>query len=165
MGVANFVNNEERFDSIFKKDAGRDVCMYGWKPSSLIRGIIVAAAKECCGYSLHVLSVILPTSRDRPSVRSPPPASPPVLLRYPFLEQGMVINEFENNEGDIFPVPEGMPTTAKEIYYTFLDAYGYGERDDQTDVLGQVVRILVDNLVVFRVLALHCLKFITFERR
>lgn len=77
----------------------------------------------------------------------------------------MVINEFENNEDDIFPVPEGMPTTAKEIYYTFLDAYGYGERDDRTDVLGQVVWILLGNLVVFRVLTLLCLKFITFERR
>lgn len=77
----------------------------------------------------------------------------------------MVINEFEGNEKEIFPVPPGMPTTPKQIYRTFLEAYGYGERDDRDDVLAQVAWILLANLVVFRVLTLFCLKFITFERR
>eukprot|EP00752_Nemacystus_decipiens_P008555 g7642.t1 len=79
--------------------------------------------------------------------------------------EGMVINEFEGHEADIFPVPRGMPTTPTVIYKSFLAAYGYGERDDRTDVLGQVVWILLGNLVLFRVLTLVCLKFVTFERR
>lgn len=80
-------------------------------------------------------------------------------------EQGMVINEFEGNEEAIFEVPDGMPTTAKIIYQSFLEAYGYGERDDRTDVLLLVVWILLGNLVLFRVLTLLCLKYINFERR
>lgn len=77
----------------------------------------------------------------------------------------MVINEFEGHEADIFPVPRGMPTTPTVIYKSFLEAYGYGERDDRTDVLVQVVWILLGNLVLFRGLTLACLKYITFERR
>lgn len=80
-------------------------------------------------------------------------------------EQGMVINEFEGNQAEIFPVPRGMPTTPTVIYRAFLEAYGYGEREDRTDVLVQVVWILLGNLVFFRVLTLVCLKYVTFERR
>eukprot|EP00903_Cladosiphon_okamuranus_P016410 g15131.t1 len=79
--------------------------------------------------------------------------------------EGMVINEFEGHEAAIFPVPRGMPTTPTVIYRSFLDAYGYGERDDRTDVLAQVVWILLGNLVLFRLLTLACLKYVTFERR
>lgn len=100
---------------------------------------------------------------------SPPSLPPPLLLLYPLPasigEQGMVINEFEGNEAAIFPVPRGMPTTPTDIYEAFLEAYGYGEREDRTDVLLQVVWILLGNLVLFRVLTLACLKYITFERR
>ncbi|CAM9914015.1 unnamed protein product [Scytosiphon promiscuus] len=79
--------------------------------------------------------------------------------------EGLVINEFEGNEEAIFPRPEGIPVTPEEIYETFLEAYGFGQRGDRTDILGNVLWILVASLVVFRVLTLLCLKFVTFERR
>lgn len=76
-----------------------------------------------------------------------------------------MINEFEGNEDAIFPDPEGNGITPLVIYEVFLEAFGFGERRIDDGVLVEVVGILVGNLVVFRLLTLFCLKYITFERR
>lgn len=76
-----------------------------------------------------------------------------------------MINEFDGNEKAIFPVPEGVPVTPKQIYEAFLEAYGFGESEHRDDVLVKVLWILLGSLVLFRLLSLVFLKYVTFERR
>lgn len=76
-----------------------------------------------------------------------------------------MINEFEGNEKAIFPVPEGVPVTPEQIYEAFLEAYGFGEGERRGDVLVDVLWILLGSLVLFRLLSLVFLKYVTFERR
>lgn len=76
----------------------------------------------------------------------------------------MTINEFQGNEANIFPVPEGIPITPDQIYKAFLEEYGFGKTGNG-DVRVMVIWVLVVTLVVFRLVTLALLKFVKFERR
>lgn len=80
------------------------------------------------------------------------------------LVQGLVINEFNGNEDEIFPIPDDIPVTPEQVYQAFLNAYGFGGSGVTGDVRLDVVLILVLNLAVFRLLTLLCLRYITYER-